>query len=204
MLASETRKSSLAAIPRPVLAGEDFQIEGIGHRLVAGVIGVQVIARIELRAEPLGIGGVACRRFEIDHRVERAGRADPRIQRRADLLAILASVASTLERCQSAADYLDAMRVGLRDELLVAADQFVGGDCLPRNHRSAADVVDALHQRHPLDPRLAEHIAIEARQALAPAPSRRTRLPPIPRLATAMFAVALLAARRAASRAGQL
>ena len=146
------------------LAGENSQVEGIRHRLVPGVVGVQVIARVELRAQPFRIGRIARRGLEIHHRVECAAGPNPRIHRGAGRLAIFPIVAGPFIRRQRAADHLDPMGVRLRDQLLVCADQFVGGNRLRRHRGLAPDVVDAFHQRHPFDSRLAEHVAIEARQ----------------------------------------
>ena len=134
---------------RRVLAGENSQVEGIRHRLIAGVVGVQVIARVELGAQPFRIGRIARRGLEIDHGVERAAGADPRIHRGADRLAIFPIVAGPFVRRQRAADHLDSVRVRLLDQLLVRADQLVRRDRLRRDGGFAPDVVDALHDASP-------------------------------------------------------
>ena len=72
---------------------QHFEIDGVGHRLIAGVVGVEVIARIVLRLDLLGRGLVAQQGIEVDYAVEFAAVADPVVYRLALGLFVLVVVA---------------------------------------------------------------------------------------------------------------
>mgnify|MGYP006210008913 CR=1 FL=1 len=59
------------------LSRKDRQIDRIRHLLVSGVVRVQVVARIVRGKEAARLRRIARSEVEVDHRVERAGRADP-------------------------------------------------------------------------------------------------------------------------------
>jgi hypothetical protein len=65
-----TPDRAVASIAGRVL--EQAKFDRFGHRPVAGIIGVQVIAAVEGRQEPVRAGGITHDRVEVDHRVESA------------------------------------------------------------------------------------------------------------------------------------
>src|SRR5579872_1495505 len=67
---------------------EQVQVDGIGHGLITGVVGMQLVVEIVVQIEGRGIGFVGDRRREIDNPVKGAARLDPGIDRLADILAV--------------------------------------------------------------------------------------------------------------------
>src|SRR5689334_22988113 len=65
----------LAAGHHSCFSRKEGKVDGIRHRLVAGVVGMQMVPRVELRAKPFGVIGVPRGSFEIHHRIECAARA---------------------------------------------------------------------------------------------------------------------------------
>src|SRR5471030_2737363 len=51
---------------------EDCQVDGVGHGLVPGVVGVQVVAGVKLGADAIGVDGVTRGGIEIHHGVIRS------------------------------------------------------------------------------------------------------------------------------------
>src|SRR5918996_4811271 len=64
----------LARPPHPALRlyAEELQIDRIGHRLVALVLRVEVVARVEVGPDVLGVARVTRRGVEVDHTIESA------------------------------------------------------------------------------------------------------------------------------------
>src|SRR5262249_1975579 len=56
---------------RPARPGEQTQVDRVGHRLVAGIARMQVVARVVGREKLLRIARIARRLVEIDHAVVR-------------------------------------------------------------------------------------------------------------------------------------
>src|SRR4029077_10703786 len=73
---------SVTALPR--WGQEHVQVDGVGHGLVSGVVGVQVITGVVGGVEPERVGGVAHHRVEVEGAVEGAASANPGIDRLAD------------------------------------------------------------------------------------------------------------------------
>src|SRR5690606_18128068 len=59
-----------------VSAIEHRDVDSLGHYRVAGVVGMNVIAAVEIGAQPLGAFGVPRDGIEVDDRVELLGGAD--------------------------------------------------------------------------------------------------------------------------------
>src|SRR3954453_11837931 len=64
-----------------LLHPEQPQVDRLRHRLVAGVVRVEVVALVELGADVFRVGRVAVERVEVDHPVEGAAGADPLVDR---------------------------------------------------------------------------------------------------------------------------
>src|SRR5580658_2913478 len=97
------------------LAREDAQIHRVRHGLVAGVVGVQVIAGVELGAYALRILGVPRGGFEIHHGIVGTARSYPGIQSLAHGFARVPRIARALVGCQRATDHPDAVGMRLLD-----------------------------------------------------------------------------------------
>src|SRR5690349_20771945 len=119
---------------------------------------MQVIAGIEIGAEPFRIVWIASSGLEIDYTIEGASGTNPGVYRLADRFALMSRVVRAFIRRQSAADHFNAVRVCSFDDLLVRANQIFGGDGFDI---AATDVIDAFEHHHPLHTRLAQHVAIE-------------------------------------------
>jgi len=65
------------SVPRSL--SKNRQVEGIGHSLIAGVIGMNVIARIEFRTNPDGALRIAHYSIEIHDSIESLARTNPLI-----------------------------------------------------------------------------------------------------------------------------
>ncbi len=146
------------------LAGEDAQVDGVGHGLIAGVVGVQVVAGVELGAVALGVLRIAGSGFEVHHSVVSAAGADPVVESLADGFPALARIAGALVGREGAADHADAMGVRLFDDLAVGRDEVLSGEAFAGGSKAVADVIDAFENHQPLDARLAEDVAVEAGQ----------------------------------------
>src|SRR5919106_3441594 len=91
-----SRRSSgpgVRSAPALRLHPEQLQIDRVGHRLVARVLRVEVVARVEVGPDVLGIARVTRRGVEVDHTIESAARADPPIDRLPLRLLLLVVVA---------------------------------------------------------------------------------------------------------------
>src|SRR3954447_12332241 len=58
---------------------EERERYGLAHDPIAGLRRMDAVARIRVRAQPVGVGRIAHDRVEIDHRVEMAGLPDPAV-----------------------------------------------------------------------------------------------------------------------------
>jgi len=163
-----------------------------------------VVAGIELRPQPFGVVSIACGSFKIDDAVISSAGANPVIDSFADRFAALSGGTGSLVRRQSAADDLDTECVRPLDDLFVTADQILrGGASAAFEFPLPISLMPSSTITHFTPDWLSTSRSILA-NALAPVPSRSTRLPPIPILATARFAVSLFAANLALSTVGQL
>lgn len=64
----------------PLATQQDLQVHRLGHRPVAGIPRVEVVAGVVGGGHPRRVGRVAQRRVQVDHRVERAVRAQPGVE----------------------------------------------------------------------------------------------------------------------------
>ena len=147
-----------------VLFGEEIEVDGFAHGLVAGVAGVEVVAGVVEREEHAGVGGVGGDFVEVDDAVELVGGADPFVDGLAHLFAGGGLVFCADEGCEGGSVDLDAVSVGAGGELAEADDEVVGGDDVVGlgGVGGVADVVDALHDDEVLDAGLGEDVAVEA------------------------------------------
>ena len=60
---------------------EDSEVDRVGHRLIAGIVRVEMIFRREARQESAGLIGIAHNRIEVDHAVKRSAGSDPFVDR---------------------------------------------------------------------------------------------------------------------------
>ncbi len=66
---------------RSLFHAEHSKVDRSRHRLVSGVVRMQMVAVVIFGLDVLGIGGIAGQGVEIDHPVELAARADPVVDR---------------------------------------------------------------------------------------------------------------------------
>src|SRR4029078_8943081 len=105
--ASSSRASRRAAalappsgtVPRS-LAGEQAEVDRVGHGLVPRVVHVQVVAGIELLLDLRGRGGIADSRIEIDDAVVRLAGSNPVVDGLALGFAFRSRIGCALERRQ--------------------------------------------------------------------------------------------------------
>src|ERR1700710_830408 len=94
-----TRATSVS----PCMSGvERPEIDGAGHRLVAAVVWMEVVAAVELRPEPGRAARVAGRSVKIRHGVEGSARAHEGIHGFAARLARLRPARGVFARAQKA------------------------------------------------------------------------------------------------------
>jgi len=68
-------------LTRHFARSEQGQIDGVCHRLVTCIVGVQVVATVKLGYHSCRLAGIAHDRVEIDRAVICAARADERVDR---------------------------------------------------------------------------------------------------------------------------
>lgn len=160
---------------------ERVQVDGLGHRLHAGVVGVQVVSGVVGREYRVRVGRVGERAIEVDDRVVGTAGPDPVVDRVPDLLVVRGVVAElvALDGRERGADGAYAMLMRGPDQLEVGVDELLGRDRrgLPAAEvrlSGGADVVDPFQHDHRTDLRLAEDVAIEPVQS-AIAEARRVR-----------------------------
>ena len=152
---------------------EQGQVDGVRHRLVAGVGRVQPVAAVQVPPEPRRLLGVAHRGVEVDDPVVGAARADPRVESLPLGLARLRPVEGALERQEGGTVDGQPARVRPLDHRPVPRDQVVDGR--PRIVERHPDVVGRLEDDHVGRPRLQQHVAVEPRQAARPEQRVRVR-----------------------------
>ena len=146
--------------------GKEVQIYTTAHRLISLGIQVQpVVLKQELRLHGFGILRVTHSLVEVDDAIEHLRRTNPCIDCVASLLMVSRVVAITLERSDGSAKDIDALLMGLTDNLLVDLD-----DTLSRLHAIAcvSQVVDSLKKDDPLHSFLSKQVTrIAARTSRA-------------------------------------
>ena len=125
-------------------AKEHPEVHGVSHRLIARVVGVQVITTVIGWIEHLRIAGISGGLSEIDDSVESPSRTDPPVHYLPCVLLLRRPVGGALERGQRAAKDLQPRGVGLGDELLVTGDDLAGLGV------ARANIVDSLQEDHVL------------------------------------------------------
>src|SRR5690606_26987344 len=88
---------ALSADPPLALFFEERQIDGVGHRLVAGGVQVQVVAAVVGGRKPQWVGRICYDRGEVEGGVEPAAVQDPVVHLLAELLVLGAIVARAAE-----------------------------------------------------------------------------------------------------------
>src|SRR2546425_465411 len=98
---------------------EQRQVDRVGHQAVPRLVGVQVVARVRRRQQSPGLPGIAQRRVEVDHRIERAAAADPAVHGLPRRLPLGSIVLGSPERRESGALDAQAASVYPGDDLPV-------------------------------------------------------------------------------------
>src|SRR6185295_12470869 len=110
--------------------------------LIAGVIGMNMIARIEFRSNSHGALWIADYGIEVHDSVESFTRADPLIDRCPDFLTSFGRGGHAFLRHNGRTDHSDPRGVRPLNELAVSGDQLIAGKCLGSGISSAnIDVV---------------------------------------------------------------
>src|SRR4029077_2468768 len=128
-------------------------------------VGVQVVALVEIGANPLGVVRIAHHRIEIHYGVECAGGPDAAVHGLPHHFAGFTVVGRPFVWRQRAADHLDAARVRPFDDLAYTSDEGIASRCVISRSMAASgtsDIVDTLHHGHPLDAGLAHDAAGQA------------------------------------------
>lgn len=126
---------------------------------------MEVVAGIDAGVQLGEVVGVAGGGVKVEHRVERAARADPAVHRETACLAVPAVVVRVVraEGRDRRAEHGDALRVHARDDLLERGDEVAHYLRLRGGVRGrGADVVHALEDDGARDTRLREHVAVDA------------------------------------------
>ncbi len=155
------------------LRQQHLQADGVGHGLVSGVIGVQVITGVVRGVQPQRVGRIAHHRVEVDDAVEGSAGADPGVHRLTRGLARRGVIARSLERQQGRAEYPQAPGVRPGDQPLVPGDDLGRADVA----QAEPDVVDPLKHDDVPDPRLVQGVPPEPRLGAGPAAPRADEHP---------------------------
>jgi len=132
------------------------QVEGVGHSLIAGVIGMNMITRIKFRSNLDGALRIAYYGIEVHDSVKGFTRADPLIYRCSDFLSPFGRGGHAFLRHNGRTDHPDPRAVRALDKLAVSCDQLVAGKRIGSGIPAAnIDVVDPFQQDHPLHSRAA-------------------------------------------------
>ena len=102
-----------------------IEAEGIGHRRVSGIVGVDVIPGIELRADMVGVRRIALNRVEVNDRIESATVSDPGVDLLPRGFPVRSGQPYALLWSESRAHDFEVIHVGTSDELLIARDEIV-------------------------------------------------------------------------------
>ena len=142
---------------------EERQVDGVRHRLVAGVVRMQPVVGMQVRPEPRRVLRVADRGGEVDHAVVGAAGTDPVVQRLPLRFPCLRPVEGAFEREQGAAVDGQPERVRPLNHCPVPGDEIL--DRRPRIVERHPDVVGRLQNHHVGHARLQQHVAVEPREA---------------------------------------
>jgi LytTr DNA-binding domain len=144
---------------------QPFQIDGIGHSLLARRVGVEVVAGIESGTQSQRSFWVPHQHIEIHKIIERAGSSDPVIDLLPHFLLGRRVKECTLERQQSSADHRSTLGMSAGDDLAIGPDQVIDqnirlgyAELLPT---LKADVINARKNDHMGDSLDAQHVAIK-------------------------------------------
>jgi hypothetical protein len=144
---------------------EKGEVDCVAHGAIACLIRVEMVARVELELDPLGVSRIPQDCIKIDDGVGALAVAKPIVHGRALRLSsrrIEAMIRRVFVGCQRGAEGLGATGVHTVDDLFHAGDNLIGRNALlgKRSVGRMADVVDALRLHHPAS---AGH-AVETRQ----------------------------------------
>src|SRR5438046_4812713 len=106
---------------------KDRQVEGIGHSLIAGIIGMNMIARIEFRTNSDGALRIAHYGIEVHDSVKGFTRANPLIDRCSDFLASFGGGGDTFLGHNGRTNHPDPRGVRPLNELAISGDQLIAG-----------------------------------------------------------------------------
>src|SRR5262249_31381305 len=119
---------------------KDREIDRVGHRLVAGIAGMQMVARVVLLLHLGRIARITRRGVEVDDPVEHTAASNPRIHGSAFRLHLRGKAWPRSCWGQRRAEYNEPVLVSAIGKLMQTIDDVVGRDACGD---AAADVVDA-------------------------------------------------------------
>ena len=130
---------------------------------------MHVVAGIEIRAQPLGVCGIARQGVEIDDRIKCPAGPNPLVHGLANRLPVLGVGSHAFDRHDRSACHLDTVHVRSLDHLPVSPNQVFGCDSLARRNSRYCrkrNVVDSFQQNHPMNPGAREYVTVEAGQCI--------------------------------------
>src|SRR5215831_12621018 len=167
-------RCSVRTADEPTPSLKQLQIDGLAHRLVAGVIWMEMVAAVIGCSDRGRTSCIGKNAIEVDDAVEGATRPYPVIDGLAfcllvgrEISLIRRSREGIFERRQRTANDLDRAEMGPLDQLLVAGNDFVCSANysvgLDRRARPS-DVVDPDEDHDVRNAGLAQHVAFESRE----------------------------------------
>src|SRR5262245_24380604 len=119
-----------------ILPAEQLPVNRLSHRAIALVVRMHMVAAVVVGSQTCWLCRIAQHGVKIDHRIVRATRANPVIDRLPLLLHEWrpeARIREAFDREQRRAIYPEAHRTRPSDDLLVALDNLLHGDVLRRD-----------------------------------------------------------------------
>src|SRR4029077_19065651 len=161
----------------PLFLLKNCEIDGIGHGLIAKIVGMKLVLRREARQQSAGMIRVAHHRVEIDHGIKRAAGPDPFVNRLPRCFLGVREVARKVyafTRSDGGANHLDPASVGASNQLAVRVDQllwsanirWVGKEVSAQLCARETDVVDPFEQHNVSYAWQRQGIAVEASQGI--------------------------------------
>src|ERR1700686_4277991 len=154
---------------------KNCEVNGVGHGLIAKIVGMETVFRREARQQSAGMLRIAHNRVEIDHAIKRAASPDPFINRLPSRFLgfrVVARKVHTFKRSDRSANDLDSVSVSAGNQLAVSVDDLLWSANIRRIGKEATaqlcagetNVVDPFKQHNVSNAWQREGVAVEASQ----------------------------------------
>ena len=161
----EVLRHDLKPIPsRHSLFPKQIQINRIGHGPVAGIVRMNVISRIVVRAEPGRMLRIPDHGVKVDYAIERMTGADPFVYRHPGCFHLNGKFGLAFTRKECSSKDLEMIAVRPGDELLETTDYLLRGDRLLGQivAYGMSDIINTFENNQKLNSGHTQHISIKA------------------------------------------